>query len=208
MKLALLGFLFLLLNSSIAQVVLDQDGNPLVSGGDYYMMMGLISPGPGGVSLATGNNMTCPVDVNIVFCCRTCIEPQNCLGEAVRLNPLAKIGIIKTNLRLSITFAKTPSCAQSPEWILVKEEGAWLVGIGGPEDNPGKEILTGFFIIERSGAVGLPGYTLKFCPKHLPQICGYLGLHTDANRNTRLALTYSTPHVVYFLKVDEGRYAI
>ncbi|KAI9086163.1 hypothetical protein K1719_031884 [Acacia pycnantha] len=168
MKLALLAFFFLLLNSSTAQVVLDLDGKPLVSGGDYYMIMGLISPGPGGVFLAnTGNDKTCPVDVNIVFCCRTCIEPQNCLGEAVRFNRLAKIGIVKTNLLLSITFAKTPSCAQSPEWILVKEEGAWLVGIGGPEDHPGKEILTGLFIIERSGAV--LGICLSFVPSTFPR---------------------------------------
>ncbi|KAI9086190.1 hypothetical protein K1719_031911 [Acacia pycnantha] len=205
MKLALLAFLFLFLNSSTAQVVLDLDGNPLVSGGDYYMMMGRLWPGPGGVSLAnTGNNKTCPVDVNIVYCGPG--GPPNCLGEAVIFNPLAKIEIVKTNLLLSITFAKTPSCAQSPEWILVKEEGAWLVGIGGPEDHAGKEILSGFFIIERSGAGA--GYTLKFCPKHLPQICGYLGLHSDANRNMRLALTDSTPRVVYFLKDDEGRSAI
>ncbi|KAI9086150.1 hypothetical protein K1719_031871 [Acacia pycnantha] len=205
MKLALLAFFFLLLNSSTAEVVLDIEGEPLLPGRDYYMVR-FIWPGPGGVSLAnSGNNKTCPVDVIAVPCCRNCIPPtENCNGEALKFNPLARIGIVTTNLPLTIRFAKTPSCAQSPEWILVKEEGAWLVGIGGPEDHPDKEILTGLFIIERYFA----GYTIKFCPKHLPEICGYLGLHSDANQNTRLALTNGTPHMVYFQKAVEGSSAI
>ncbi|KAK4259591.1 hypothetical protein QN277_005907 [Acacia crassicarpa] len=205
MKLALLAFFFLLLNSSTAEVVLDNEGEPLLPSRDYYMVS-FISPGPGGVSLAnSGNNKTCPVDVIAVPCCRNCIPPtENCNGEALKFNPLAKIGIVPTNHPLTISFAKTPSCAQSPEWILVKEEGAWLVGIGGPEDHPDTEILTGLFIIERYFA----GYTLKFCPKHLPEICGSLGLHSDANQNTRLALTNDIPYMVHFRRAGGRSSAI
>ncbi|KAI9086128.1 hypothetical protein K1719_031849 [Acacia pycnantha] len=203
MKLALLAFLFLLLNSSTAQVVLDTDGEPLHSGGDYYMVRP-ISLGPSGVFLAnTANNKSCPVDVIAEHCCYHCIPYENCNGEALKFSPLAEIGVVKTNHHLSITFAKSPSCAQSPEWILVKEEGAWLVGIGGPEDHPGKETLTGWFIIETIDAV--PNvYRLKFCPKFLPQICGYLGSYSDANRKWRLALTRGFPHTVIFLKANKG----
>ncbi|KAI9086123.1 hypothetical protein K1719_031844 [Acacia pycnantha] len=201
MKLALLAFLFLLLNSSTADdVVLDSKGESLQSGGNYYMRY-FLWPGPGGFTLAnTGNNKTCPVDVSTVPCCLNCIPPiDNCDGQALQFSPQAKIGVVKTNHRLSIAFAKTRSCAQSPEWILVKEEGAWLVGIGGPENHPGKKILTGWFILE--GSRGM--YRLKFCPKLIDSMCGYLEFYNDANQNVRLALRDSTSAMFIFPKAYE-----
>ncbi|KAI4351993.1 hypothetical protein L6164_006286 [Bauhinia variegata] len=183
--------LFLLFGLATAKEVLDTSGEPLVPGAEYYILPRIFAIG-GGLSLAKTRNKSCPVDV-----IQEISEVEN--GMPLKITPIPRIGIVTTGILLKVSFTSTPNCTQSSEWMLVKDDSSWLVGIGGPEDHSGSETLTGWFKIEEYEKA----YKLMFCPIFTAPICGDIGIYVDEDYNRHLILSDQGPYVVVFRKANE-----
>nr|P84881.1 RecName: Full=Kunitz-type elastase inhibitor BrEI [Bauhinia rufa] len=141
-----------------ASPVLDANGDPLVPGGQYYVLPH-IWPGPGGLSFEKTGNQTCPVSVFQLP--RLPLEQNN--GKPLVFTPVSETDDINEDTAVEIAFAEPPSCAESGKWLIVNDfkEEYWSVGIGGPQDHEGYQTLTGYFKIHKVGSFA---YMFSFLP--------------------------------------------
>ncbi|XP_028789973.1 kunitz-type serine protease inhibitor DrTI-like [Neltuma alba] len=143
-------------------VVVDIQGNAVLSGADYYMMLPFEGPDGGEFAPGKTSNMTCPLSV--------VLDPASG-GELVRISSTsAKKGIVSTEEAVDVSFANKIKCAESSKWMIVRERGEdfWSVVISSARDHPGSEILSGSFKIQKSNVMG--GYKFIFCPN--ATVCG------------------------------------
>ncbi|RDX78594.1 hypothetical protein CR513_41106, partial [Mucuna pruriens] len=128
-------------------------GKPIFSGGRYYVEPSIFGPTGGGVGLDTTDNSTCPVTVLQDY-------SEIASGMVVKFTIPESTGTISMGIPLDISFEDKPWCATSSKWVLVADNfPAKWVGIGGAQDHPGKEIITGKFNIQKANV----GYKLVFC---------------------------------------------
>ena len=197
MKPVLLTLLFLLFAfplafSKDAQQVLDAFGNPLVPGGEYYMVPAIFGPPGGGVRLGMTGNSRCPVTVLQDYS-----EVVN--GMAVKFSiPGESTGEIFTGTPLEIEFTKKPKCAESSKWVVFVDSDIQqaYVGIGGPEDHPDQQTLNGTFRIQKQNY----GYKLVFCVTRLPTCFDIGRFDNRAEGGRRLVLTDNEPYNVIFIQ--------
>nr|AFK33741.1 unknown [Lotus japonicus] len=184
--------------SQVPDLVKDTDGIPLRSDGRYYIRPALRGPGGGGVSPGETGNQTCPVTV-----LQHKSEVEN--GNGVKFEHYPNIGIIYEGVPLTISFGDIYGfCADSTKWVVVSDDfpGKW-VGIGGAEDHPGKEIVSGLFDIQKYDDVA---YKLVFTPVTggSPGLSVDIGRRDDKNgRRLILAEEDERTYRVVFARVDD-----
>ncbi|KAI4338284.1 hypothetical protein L6164_016626 [Bauhinia variegata] len=200
MKTLLLALSFLLFAfATKAEVILDADGDPLLPGAQYYIYPVFFGPFIGG-GLRPGKASSNSIYKTSVL---KSFSTED-YGEPLKFLPLQKIGIIKTDIKLSIEFVHTPEGVSSGKWIPVKDIGdeIWSVGIGGPQDHEGYETLTGFFKIKEARE----GYKFSFLPNnHLNET-----FHEEIEESFylnrwRLIFTTALPYYIKFIKVPSER---
>ncbi|XP_057446452.1 kunitz-type trypsin inhibitor-like 2 protein [Lotus japonicus] len=154
--------------------VLDTGGRELIGiGPGYYIMPAFFGAAGGGVWPGETGNQTCPVTVLQDY-------SEVVSGKPVKFYTGTRPGYVYTGAPLDIVFGENPECTEySSKWVFVYDDfpKAW-VGIGGVEDHPGKDILSGKFKIEKYGDFG---YKLVFCPKFTapPGACFDIGRFDD-----------------------------
>lgn len=184
--------------SQDVEQVKDSNGNPIFPGGRFYILPAIFGAAGGGVRLGQTGNSTCPVTILQDYS-----EVENGLPVKFTI-PGISPGIIFTNITsLDISFQEDkPDCAGSSKWVVVDGDDfpKSYVGIGGVEDHPGKDILSGKFKIEKYGDFG---YKLVFCPRFTapPGACFDIGRHDDEN-GRRLVPADGDPYNVVFIDAD------
>ncbi|KAJ1417259.1 Proteinase inhibitor I3, Kunitz legume [Sesbania bispinosa] len=176
--------------SDDVEQVLDINGNPIFPGGKYYILPAIRGPAGGGVKLAKTGDSKCPVTVLQDY-----LEVVN--GLPVKFSiPGISPGIIFTGTPLEIEFIKKPNCAESSKWLVFVDNDIQkaCVGIGGPEDHPGKQTLRGTFNIQKYRF----GYKLGFCVTGSPT-CLDIGRYDNGEGGSRLNLTEHEPFEVVFV---------
>ncbi|KAK7401265.1 hypothetical protein VNO78_12617 [Psophocarpus tetragonolobus] len=91
--------------------------------------------------------------------------------------------VILTGTPLNIAFLSKRPCGSSSNWVVIADDfpQKW-VGIGGPADHPGKQIIPRTFNIQ---VFDFSGYKLVFCPQS--GLCSNVDVARDENGN-RLVL--------------------
>ncbi|NP_001265999.1 triosephosphate isomerase 1 precursor [Cicer arietinum] len=188
--------LFAFSNNNAIEQVLDTNGNPLIPGDEYYIFPASDNPKTGGLTLNKISDAECPVTV---------LQNNATRGLPVKFTLSGSNNTgnnILTNTDLEIEFTKKPNCVESSKWIVFVDDFTpqGCVGIGGPENHLGLEILNGKFLIVRhaSGYV----YRFGFC-LDVSGDCGLLGLNTFDSREggSRLILTIFNSYNVVFVDV-------
>ncbi|XP_061351738.1 kunitz-type trypsin inhibitor-like 2 protein [Gastrolobium bilobum] len=179
--------------SDDVEQVLDINGNPIFPGGKYYILPAIFGPPGGGVRLGKTGNSKCPVTVLQDY-------SEVIKGLPVKFSiPGISPGIIFTGTPLDIAFEKKPNCAESSKWLVFVDNHIQkaCVGIGGPEDHPGEQTLSGKFHIQKYKR----GYKLVFCVSGSPT-CLDIGRFDNGEGGRRLNLTEHEPFEVVFVDAD------
>ncbi|KAK2367269.1 hypothetical protein P8452_55642 [Trifolium repens] len=177
-------------NEDVEQV-LDINGNAIFPGGEYYILPALRGPGGGGVRIGKTGDLKCPVTV-----LQDRREVKNGLPVKFTI-PDISTGIIFTGTPVEIEFFKKPNCAKSSKWLVFVDNVVKkaCVGIGGPENYPGVQTLSGTFNIHKHES-GF-GYKLGFCIKGSPT-CLDIGRYDNDEAGKRLNLTeHESYHVIF-----------
>ena len=175
--LALLFFLFAFttkLKCAIASGVFDTDNSPVQNGGDYYILPSFEGEG-GGITLAS-IGVRHPLAV-------VQSSSENFLGLPVTISNPDGTMIIQTDGFLTIKFTNIPDCST---WMVVMDDSAnvWYVGIGNAQDYTSDKIQMGSFQINNYNS----GYKFVFCSATNTSDCEDVGIYTDKDGNSRLAL--------------------
>lgn len=190
----LLSSLFLLSSSAAeaADAVLDNEGNAVKRGAEYYV---LPSPGIGGGLTLASRNETCPL-----FVVMESSEVDS--GLPVTFFPVDEgDDTVRLSTDTNIVFSASTLCLQGTVWTLENDEstGRFYVAAGGVVGNPSRETLSNWFKIEK---VEEGSYKLAFCPQVCnvcrPR-CGDLGFFLEDGKEW-LGLDGS-PFSVMFKKV-------
>ncbi|MED6203747.1 hypothetical protein PIB30_002516 [Stylosanthes scabra] len=157
--------------------VLDSDGQPIFPGLHYYVVASTSDMG-GGIRVAKTGNSKCPVTV---------IQDKN--GTAYGIPSKFTIPGISTleifeGTPLEVKFITTkPECVKSFNWTVFvdSEIGKHYIGVGGPEDHPGQQILKGAFSFYKYKV----GYKLMFCSKDSSPPCSDVRLFGSLEEDER-----------------------
>ncbi|CAK8532491.1 unnamed protein product [Lathyrus sativus] len=187
--------LSLAFSNEVLRQVLDVNGNPIFPGGQYYIRPAIRGPTGGGVRLGRTGNLTCPVTV-----LQDRREAKNGLPVKFVI-PGISPGIIFTGTPIEILYTRKPSCAKSSKWLVFVDNVIQkaCVGIGGPENYPGVQTLSGLFKIEKHES-GF-GYKLGFCIKGSPT-CLDIGRFDNDEAGRRLNLTEHEAFQVQFVEAE------
>ena len=162
---------------SIDEPLLDVNDDPVVPGATYYIAVP--DEEDGGIVLGKTGNSSCPVTV---------LQDDSDFGNLKFSMPTGQNKIL-TRHALDIEFTEKPNCTESSKWIVYFDEDIerHRVGIGGPKDHPGQQILNGTFRIRP-----VNGYKLLFClAQPVPGLpfCFFVGKYTfDHGVQKRLIL--------------------
>ncbi|CAK8532488.1 unnamed protein product [Lathyrus sativus] len=181
-------------NEDVEQV-LDVNGNPIFPGGQYYIRPAIRGPPGGGVRLGRTGDLSCPVTV---------LQDRREVKNGLRVKfviPGISPGIIFTGTPIEIEYTRKPSCAKSSKWLVFVDNVIQkaCVGIGGPENYPGVQTLSGLFKIEKHES-GF-GYKLGFCIKGSPT-CLDIGRFDNDEAGRRLNLTEHEAFQVEFVEAE------
>nr|AGX93240.1 Kunitz proteinase inhibitor 10 [Trifolium repens] len=174
----------------------DINGNPIFYSTHFYIMPSIFGAAGGGLKLGKTGNSTCPLTVLQDYS-----EVIN--GLELKFTPPGEIfvDLISTDKLLAgIEFVEKPACAESSKWVVVEDDDIPrpYVGIGGIEDNKGKRIKNGNFIIVKHGF----GYKIMFCPQFNappPGLCFDIGRYKDDENGRHLILTENDPFEIVFV---------
>ncbi|RDY00730.1 Kunitz-type trypsin inhibitor-like 2 protein, partial [Mucuna pruriens] len=123
-------------------------------------------------------------------------------GIPVEFNiPGVNPGVIFTGVTpLDIEFTKKPNCAENSQWSLFEDNKIeeTYVGIGGPGNHPGQQMLSGMFRIQKYGPQKYNSYKLVFCPD-ASSTCSNIGRYDNEEGGRRLVLTQDRPYEVIFV---------
>ncbi|CAJ2667006.1 unnamed protein product [Trifolium pratense] len=189
----LFAFLSNLPSNNAVQQVFDTNGNPVVSGKQYFIFPAADNPKKGGLTLnKVGDDSKCPVTV---------LQNNAITGLPVKFTiPESTTDNIVTGTDLDIEFTEKPDCAESSKWLLFVDGNNQqsYVGIGGPSNYPGVEIISGKFLVVKHGKDG--SYKIGFCLDSTGD-CGYLGLQeiNAGETGSRLILTITDAYSVVFV---------
>ncbi|XP_058754373.1 kunitz-type trypsin inhibitor-like 1 protein [Vicia villosa] len=134
---------------------LDTDGNTLTQDNTYIISPANSSAYSGGITLGKATNSKCPLNV---------IQNNHEQGIPVKFTiPESPYSDILTFDYLEIEFTDKPDCAESSKWLVFVDNTTQLkyVGIGGPENYHGVEIIDGKFLIIEY--LSESSYSLVFC---------------------------------------------
>jgi len=157
--------------------VLDSNGFPISSSGEYYIkQLNPQAPSGGGVELDFDGNSECQVAVRQNY-------NQSFSGQYLKFNTQgSSSGAIFTETPLEITFVYEPYCASSSKWVVVGDSfPAKWVAIGDARDHPRKQMIAGTFKIQKDGEA----YKFVFCT--LNNTCSNIG-RMDDHKGRRLVL--------------------
>ncbi|GAU40474.1 hypothetical protein TSUD_286290 [Trifolium subterraneum] len=134
--------------------VLDTNGNPIISGGEYYIFPATLDHHKGGLRLAKTGDSKCP---------DTILQNVNITGLPLKFTiPNISNGIILVGTKLDIEFTKKPNCVKSSKWLIVydseHDQNIFHVGIGDHESKPETSIPGIFYIKKYDNA-----YKIEFC---------------------------------------------
>ncbi|PNX60820.1 kunitz-type trypsin inhibitor-like 2 protein [Trifolium pratense] len=198
----LFTFLSNLSPNNAGQPVFDTNGKPVVFGKQYFISPATDNiPTKGGLTLnKVGDDSKCPVTVlqnNAITGLPVKFTiPQNTTG----IGP--EIGMV-TSSDLEIEFIEKPDCAESSKWLVFVDDKIQenCVGIGGPANYPGVEIISGKFLVV-THTQG-PSYRIGFCLDSSGD-CFYVGLQefNSGEGGSRLILTIAGAYNVVFVDAD------
>jgi hypothetical protein len=190
----LFAFISNLSPNNAVQQVFDTNGNPVVSGKQYFIFPATDNPKKGGLTLNNvgDDDSKCPVTV---------LQNNAITGLPVKFTiPQTTTDNIVTGTDLDIEFTEKPDCAESSKWLLVTDDNTQqsYVGIGGPANYPGVELISGKFLVVKHGTGG--SYKIGFCLDSTGD-CGYLGLQVfnSGEGGSRLILTITDAYSVVFV---------
>ncbi|XP_058744419.1 kunitz type trypsin inhibitor 106-like [Vicia villosa] len=188
--------LFMIMTTtSIAQFVLDTNGEP-VEGDKGYFIRPVITNNGGRFTLVNRNG-SCPLHVGL----ENTHFPQHSL--AVKFTPFSPhhdFDDVRLNQDLRVTFQASPSCEQSTEWRLgeITRTGRRLIATGRDDDTVGS--YGNFFRIIETRIADM--YNIQWCPTEVcPNCrfeCGTIGTLLE-NEKILLALDGS-PLPIFFEK--------
>lgn len=196
LSLTLSFFLFTFITNlspnNAVQPVFDKHGNPLTPGNQYYILPASDNPSSGGLTLDKVGDSVCPLTV---------LKTNAVTGLPVKFTILENsTSNIVTGTDLEIEFTKKPDCAESSKWLMVVDHVTQLsfVGIGGPGNYPGVELISGKFLILKHGSGN--AYRVGFCLDTTGD-CAYLGLQefNSGEGGSRLILTAINAYSVVFV---------
>ena len=188
LTLSFLLFAFPLAFSNDAQQVLDDEGNPVVPGTEYFIVPIILGPPyPGAVTIGnSGSNPTCPATVEV--------NSNLPYGIPVKFSiPEESNSEILTDTPVEIEFTKKPDCIESSKWRVFGGSVRAYVGIGGPQDHPGTQNIIGRFSITKSS----PGYSFEFCRS---PVCANVGRYFLDGPQSLLVLTGEKGSFQFVLK--------
>ncbi|KAL2334468.1 hypothetical protein Fmac_015681 [Flemingia macrophylla] len=186
---ATLSFLLFAFPLAFSEQVLDHYRKPVLPSREYYIMPVLPGPSGGGLSPnVTDSSFKCPVTVIQRF-------SENECGSPVKFTELGEHDIsVKADTPLDIAFKEKANCATASNWVVVADDFPFRwIGIGTPNDHPGKKVINGSFKILKKYMVG---YQLAFCPAH-GTMCSLVGKTRDLF-GYRLVLTDRPLQVAFF----------
>ncbi|WOL06019.1 miraculin-like [Canna indica] len=161
---------------SLADPVLDTDGNPLKPGVEYYIRPS-VTDVAGGTTLV-GRNGSCPLSVALAT------SPAD-NGYSVKFFPEdAEDDDVELEDDFNVEVQATTECTQSTVWKIEFDDRTkrYYVAAGGVKGSPGAGTLDNWFQIRWYQG----GYQLVFCPDVCDTcrrpVCGPLGVHEEGGR--------------------------
>ena len=94
---------------------------------------------------------------------------------------------ILTGTPIEIEFTKKPDCVKSSKWLIFIDNAInkFCVGIGGPENYPGMQIVNGTFNIQIYSPLR---YKFVFCVDVSSSFCSDIGFYNNGEGGGRLIL--------------------
>ncbi|CAJ2628704.1 kunitz type trypsin inhibitor 111-like [Trifolium pratense] len=185
--------LVVMISTSIAQFIIDTNGESVEEGDEYYIRPAITGNG-GSFSLVLKNG-SCPLNVGLD-------NPDLPHGLTVVFIPFVSHhdeDDVRVNSDLRIQFIASTTCGQSTDWRLGERDatsGRRLI-ITGRDDGTVRS-FGNFFRIVRTEAVGI--YFIEWCPREVCPTCmlecGAVGIIRE-NGKTLLALDGGVIPVVF-----------
>ncbi|CAK8532502.1 unnamed protein product [Lathyrus sativus] len=160
--------------------IIDTNFFPVHPDGRYYIVPSYFVIRSGRLKLVKTGDSNCPVTV---------LEEDftSDRGTSVKFSIIGTSYDILTGTPIEIEFTKKPDCVESSKWLVFVDKAIQksCVGIGGPENYPGMEILNGTFNIQKNG---LSTYKFVFCVSGY-NTCSNIGWYKNGEDGARLILT-------------------
>jgi hypothetical protein len=181
--------------------IMDSNMWPLHQDGRYAMIPSFMGLAFGRVYLGKTGDSTCPVTV-----LDQDITSERGIPVKISVPGDPYYGDILTGEPVDIEFVRKPDCVKSSKWLIFVDNVIQksCVGIGGPENYPGKQILNGTFLIRRSGGGFQYIYKFVFCVNGSTTNCSDLGYYNIGAMGGRLIL--NAQQVSSFLFVEDYSY--
>ncbi|CAK8532487.1 unnamed protein product [Lathyrus sativus] len=193
-----LFFLFAFI-TNLSQTFSYDDGVPIIDTGlvavhpysRYFIVPSFFGIRSGRLKLVKTGDSNCPVTV---------LEEDftSDRGTSVKFSIIGTSYDILTGTPIEIEFTKKPDCVESSKWLVFVDKAIQksCVGIGGPENYPGMEILNGTFNIQKYGGGFV--YKFVFCVDG-SNTCSDIGWFNNGEGGGRLILTnYQISAFVFF----------
>ncbi|XP_054788089.1 kunitz-type serine protease inhibitor DrTI-like [Prosopis cineraria] len=148
--------------SSEEEPVNDVNGEPIVPGQEYYIMSAVWGADAGGGVKPgrAGDASSCAYSV-----LQESSEKNKGAAVKFHVQGTSKDKIYPGSTALAIEFVEKPDCAESSKWVVAYDgsgSSSSRLVIGGAEDHPDSELVSGVFRIEVFNAIA---YKLVFCSK-------------------------------------------
>ncbi|XP_045818908.1 kunitz-type trypsin inhibitor-like 2 protein [Trifolium pratense] len=163
--------------------ILNTAFEPIHPYGSYYIIPTFFGVRSGRLKLEKTGDSKCPV---------TILEEDfnNTHYLPVKFTKLVdtEFDEIVTGTPIEIEFTRNkPDCVESTKWLIFIDNviNKFCVGIGGPENYPGMQIVNGTFNIQRYGS----SYNFVFCVDGSSAFCSDIGFYNNGEGGGRLILT-------------------
>jgi len=158
---------------------------PLFQEGRYTMIPSFMGITIGRVYIGKTGDSTCPVTV-----LEQDFSSERGIPVKISVPGDPYYGDILTGEPLDIEFIRKPDCVESSKWLIFVDNVIQksCVGIGGPENYPGMQILNGTFLIRRNGGGIRYIYKFVFCVNGSTTNCSDIGYYHIGEIGGRLIL--------------------